>query len=110
MSVSKDGYMRIVHGRFQKTPVWAAAQDLAVYAHKVSGRFAGCAECNAMRSAHPRRRCRFPLISLREARTRVRENFARFLQYALASATEVEGHIQLARDVGMMTEHDYDAL
>ncbi len=33
--------------------------------------------------------------------------FARFLQYALASVSELEGHIQLARDLELMTEQDF---
>ena len=33
--------------------------------------------------------------------------FARFLQYALASVSELEGHVQLARDLEMMTEQDF---
>ena len=33
--------------------------------------------------------------------------FARFLQYALASVSELEGHIQLARDLELVTEQDF---
>ena len=33
--------------------------------------------------------------------------FARFLQYALASVSELEGHVQLARDLELMTEQDF---
>jgi four helix bundle protein len=36
--------------------------------------------------------------------------FIRFLRYALASVTEVEGHVRLAADLGMMTEQDSDTL
>lgn len=36
--------------------------------------------------------------------------FARFLRYSLASVSEVEGHAQLARDLGMITEPDCSAL
>jgi four helix bundle protein len=35
---------------------------------------------------------------------------ARFLGYALASAWEVEGHVQLASDLGMITTKDYEML
>lgn len=35
---------------------------------------------------------------------------ARFFRYALASVSEVEGHVQLSRDFRMMTAQDYDAL
>jgi four helix bundle protein len=33
--------------------------------------------------------------------------FARFLQYALASVSELEGHVQLARDLELMNEQDF---
>ena len=35
--------------------------------------------------------------------------FARFLQYALASVSELEGHSQLARDLELMTEQEFTA-
>ena len=41
------------------------------------------------------------------AHTSPRER-ARFLGYALASAWEVEGHVQLASDLGMITSKDYE--
>ena len=36
--------------------------------------------------------------------------FARYIQYALASVSELEGHIQLARDLELMTKQDFTAL
>ena len=36
--------------------------------------------------------------------------FARFLRYALASVSEVEGHVQLARDLELVKEPDFVAL
>ena len=36
--------------------------------------------------------------------------FARYLRYAVASATEVEGHAQLARDLGIMDNADFTAV
>jgi four helix bundle protein len=36
--------------------------------------------------------------------------FARYLTYAVASACELEGHVQLARDLNLMTEQDFDGL
>jgi four helix bundle protein len=37
-------------------------------------------------------------------------DFARYLGYALGSATELEYHITLARDVGAMSESDFNSL
>ena len=36
--------------------------------------------------------------------------FARFLQYALASASEAESHLQLARDLELIDETDFNDL
>jgi four helix bundle protein len=33
--------------------------------------------------------------------------FARFVQYSLASVSELEGHIQLARDLELITDQDF---
>ena len=35
--------------------------------------------------------------------------FARFLQYAVASVSELEGHAQLARDLELINEKDFTA-
>jgi four helix bundle protein len=43
------------------------------------------------------------------AHTSPRE-FARFLQYALASVSELEGHAQLAHDLNFISEQDLAAL
>lgn len=43
------------------------------------------------------------------AHTSPRE-FARYLTYALGSVSELEGHVQLARDLKLMTEHDFTGL
>ena len=39
------------------------------------------------------------------AHTSARE-FARFVQYALASVSELEGHVQLAKDLHFISEQD----
>ncbi len=36
--------------------------------------------------------------------------FARFLQYSLASVSELEGHVQLARDLKLISEQDFTDL
>ena len=54
-------------------------------------------------------RCPFQQTLLKEAHTSRRE-FARFLQYALASASEVEGHVRLARDLQFIDGADSTTL
>jgi four helix bundle protein len=36
--------------------------------------------------------------------------FARFLRYSLASASELEGHAQLGRDLNLISEADFASL
>jgi hypothetical protein len=55
-------------------------------------------------------RCRCRRTSMRGARIQSPREFARFLQYALASVSELEGHVQLARDLELMTDHDFTAI
>jgi four helix bundle protein len=38
------------------------------------------------------------------------KEFARYLRYSIASVSESEGHVQLARDLGMISQRDYDSL
>ncbi|MFN2604315.1 MAG: four helix bundle protein [Gemmatimonadaceae bacterium] len=94
---------------FRKLRVWVAAQDLAVCAHHVSGRLRG-ARSATLCDQLVRAAMSVPTNIVEGSAHQSPREFARFLQYALASATEVEGHVQLARDVGMMSERDYDGL
>ena len=46
-----------------------------------------------------------------EGRSQVSEReFTRFLRYALASASELEAHLIMAKDFGVITESDYLSL
>jgi hypothetical protein len=38
------------------------------------------------------------------------KEFARYLRISIASASESEGHVQLARDLEMISQIDYDSL
>jgi hypothetical protein len=76
---------------FRKLRVWQKAHELAVEAHRVTARMRG------VRSA-----------PLRDQLTRAGPHeFARFVQYSLASVSELEGHIQLARDLELITDEDF---
>ena len=94
---------------FRKLRVWQAAHQLAVDSFKVCGRLRG--------ERRPRlidQLTRATLsVSGNIAEGRGHESareFIRYLRYSLTSVDEVETHIHLARDVGMMTEADFTLL
>lgn len=91
---------------FRKLRVWQAAQEMAVEAHRVTARMRG-ARSATLRDQLTRAAMSVPTnIVERSAHASPRE-FARFLQYALASVSELEGHTQLARDLQMIPEQDF---
>ena len=94
---------------FRNLRVWRAAQDLAIDVHNVTRAMRGSRSAT-LSDQMIRAAMSVPSnIVEGNAHASPRE-FARFLSYALASAWEVEGHLQLARDLGMMTEADFDRL
>jgi four helix bundle protein len=94
---------------FRKLRVWHAAEELTIYVYRTTCR------TRAPRSATLSDQLLRAAMSVptnivegnahRSARER-----ARFLGYALASLWEVEGHVQLSSDLGMINKKDYDAL
>ncbi len=94
---------------FRKLRVWQAAQELAIDAHRVTARMRGVPGAT-LRDQLARAAMSVPTNIVEGSAHASPREFARFLRYALASASEVEGHVQLARDLGMMTEPDFIAL
>lgn len=94
---------------FRKLRVWQAAQALAIDSHRVAGRMCG-PRTHALCDQLVRAAMSVPAnIAEGSAHTSPRE-FARFLQYALASASELDGHVQLARDLRFIDEKDFMTL
>jgi four helix bundle protein len=94
---------------FRKLRVWQAAQEIAIDAHRVSARMRG-ARGAALRDQLLRAAMSVPTNIVEGSAHASPREFARFLQYALASVSELEGHIQLARDLDLITEHDFTAI
>ena len=94
---------------FRELRVWQAAEELAVQAHRTLSRTRGAGSkplCNQLLRAV----MSVPInIVEGNAHASPRER-ARFFGYALASAWEVEGHVQLAIDVGIISIKDYEIL
>ena len=94
---------------FRKLRVWQAAQEIAVDAHRVAARMRG-GSCATLRDQLSRAAMSVPTNIVEGSAHASPREFARYIQYALASVSELEGHIQLARDLELMTKQDFTAL
>ena len=94
---------------YRKLRVWQAAREFAVNAYRVSQRMGGSR--NLTISAQLQRAAMSVPTNIVEgsAHTSPRE-FARYLRYSIASVSECEGHIQLGRDIGVISETDFTSL
>ena len=94
---------------FRKLRVWREAQAVAIEAHRAASRMRG-ARSGPLCDQLTRAAMSVPANIVEGSAHESPREFARFLRYALASVTGVEAHIQLARDLQFMTEHDFTAL
>jgi len=94
---------------FRKLRVWHAAQALAIDVHRVTGRMRGV-RSSALRDQLIRAAMSVPTNIVEGSAHGSPHEFARYIRYSIASASEVEGHAQLAHDLGMMTASDFAAL
>jgi four helix bundle protein len=94
---------------FRKLRVWHAAQTLAIDAHRISRRVRG-ANTIALRDQLTRAAMSVPANIVEGSAHASPREFARFVQYALASASELEAHIHLARDLQFIPEQDFRTL
>ena len=94
---------------FRKLRVWQAAQTLAVDAHRVSGRIRGI-NTTALSDQLTRAAMSVPANIVEGSAHASPREFARFIHYALASVSELEGHVQLARDLQFISEQDHATL
>jgi four helix bundle protein len=90
---------------FKNLRVWNAGQALALDAHRIATALRGPGT-TALRDQLIRAAMSIPTnIVEGNAHSSPRE-FIRFLGYALASSSEVEGHARLARSLDMISERD----
>ena len=90
-------------GNFKKLKVWEKAHSLAVRVHDIakgmrSSRYA------SLRNQMIRAGESVPTNIVEGSRKASSRDFARFLDYAMNSASELEYHLILARDVGAIPE------
>ena len=94
---------------FKKLRVWQHARTLALQAHRVAGRIRG-SQYSSLRSQMIRAAMSIPANIVEGRSQRSEKEFSRFLGYALASTSELEAHLIMAQDFGVITEHDYVSL
>jgi len=94
---------------FKKLRVWQHARTLALRAHRVAGRIRG-SQYSSLRSQMIRAAMSIPANIVEGRSQRSEKEFSRFLGYALASTSELEAHLIMAQDFGVITEHDYVSL
>ena len=93
---------------FRKLRVWQVAQQIAVDAHRITAQMSGVRSAT-LRDQLTRAAMSVPTNIVEGSAHDSPREFARFLQYALASVSELEGHAQLARDLELISEKDFTA-
>jgi len=96
-------------GDFRKLRVWRAARSLAVDTHRVTARMRGVGR-SSLRDQLARAAMSVHNNIVEGSAHRSPREFARFLGYALSSVSEAEGELQLAHDLGMITQADFTRL
>ena len=94
---------------FKKLHVWQKAHALALHAHRIATGIRRSHDI-ALRSQIIRAAMSIPANIVEGRRQESEKEFARFLRIALNSGCELEYHLIVARDVGVMTESDSASL
>ena len=93
---------------FRKLLVWRKAHVLAISVHKLANGIRGQQNA-ALRSQLNRSAMSIPANIVEGSGQESRREFERFLGYAANSATELEWHLMVARDTGVINLNDYSA-
>jgi four helix bundle protein len=94
---------------FRKLRVWHAARRFAVEAHRLTRKMRagrGVTTPDQLR----RSSASVPSTIVEGCAHESVKEFARYLRYSIASVSESEGHVQLALDLGMISQREYDSL
>ncbi len=94
---------------FKKLEVWQKAHRLALDTHKAAQRVCG-AQYLSLRSQLIRSAMSIP-ANIVEGREQTSEkDFARFLRYSIASASELKYHLIIGRDMKTISNESYNSL
>jgi len=91
---------------FKKLRVWRKSHALTLNAHRVAASIRG-AQYASLRSQMVRAAMSVSANIVEGREQRTEREFARFLGYALASSSELENHLIVARDVRAITNTDF---
>ena len=94
---------------YRKLQVWKKAYALALNADRIATRIRDSAH-KPLSSQMNRAALSIPTNIVEGRSKRTDKDFARFLGYALGSATELEHHVMVARDVGVVSDADAKSL
>ena len=94
---------------FRKLAVWQKAHALAIDAHRVAMMIRG-SQYTSMRSQIIRASMSVPANIVEGREQQSRKDFARFLRYSVGSASELESHLQIAVDLRLIGEKDFETL
>lgn len=94
---------------FKKLKVWQKAHALALSANRVAGRIRGTAHLS-LKSQMIRSAMSIPANIVEGRGQQGEREFARYLRIALASASELESHAIMARDMGAIPHAEFNAL
>ena len=94
---------------FKNLQVWQKAHALALHAHRIATRIRRSHDV-ALRSQIIRAAMSIPANIVEGRRQDSEKEFARFLRVALNSGCELEYHLLVARDIGVMSETDSESL
>ena len=94
---------------FRKLEVWKKAHALAVATHDVAMTIRG-ASYLSLRSQIIRAAISIPANIVEGCEQKSRKDFARFLRYSIGSTSELESHLEIARDIHVVTGKDFYSL
>ena|SRR6185312_6235941 len=93
---------------FKKLRVWRKAHALTLNTHHVAGSIRG-KENGPLRNQMVRAAMSVATNIVEGRQQRTEPEFARFLGYALASSSELEHHLIIARDLRTISKADYSS-
>ena len=94
---------------FKKIRAWHAAEQLAVDVYRVAGEMRGRGS-TIIRDQLMRAAMSVPTNIVEGSAHASDREYARFLRYALASTSEVEGHVSLGSRLGLISTQDAKSL
>jgi len=94
---------------FRKLEVWRKAHALAIHAYRVATGVRRAHDLS-LRSQIIRAAMSIPANIVEGRRQSSDKEFARFLRYALNSGCELEYHLIIARDIGVLPEAECSSL